>query len=230
MSNTTIAFLLAVAAASATLIGWALAASRRTWPPKVFAWALLLAGAAMVLLSSLELIPSALTELPTMNVVAFVGAGALIVIVVQALADKLQRSSSPLQRTGLVAAVAIGLHNIPEGAAPVGSTLMTVQTGILVAVAIGLHNIPEGIAVAAPVLAGGGTRLKAFYFTLIATAGEVLGAVIAVLFAEALTPTRTSGLLALVAGIMITLSVVELIPAGIRMMRQSATEPAISQH
>lgn len=220
MSNTTVAFLLAVAAASATMIGWALAASRRTWPPMVFAWALILAGAAMILLSSFELIPSALeSDLTSVTVFTFVAIGAALVVVLQWLADRLQHSATPLQRTGLIAAVAIGLHNIPEGAAPVGSTLMTVQTGVLVAIAIGLHNIPEGLAVAAPVMAGGGSRVKAFYFTLIATGGEILGAVIAVLFAESLTPTRTGSLLALVAGIMITLSVIELLPAGIRMLR-----------
>jgi ZIP family zinc transporter len=85
-----------------------------------------------------------------------------------------------------------------------------------------LHNIPEGIAVSAPVLASGGSRTRAFWYTAIATGGEILGAVIAVAFAETLTDSRSAALLALVAGIMITLSVVELGPAGVGLMRQSA--------
>ena len=226
------AFLLAVAAASATLLGWAIAASRRTWPPQVFGWTLLLAGVAMLAISSLNLLPSAWESgLAEWNVVALVVLGAAVVIGLRVVAARLEKANggASLQRTALVAAVAIGLHNIPEGAAPVGATLVSIQSGVLVALALGLHNIPEGVAISAPVLAGGGSRKRALAFTAVATGGEIAGAIIAVTFAEVLTETRAGGLLAFVAGIMITLSVVELIPAGLKLIRGASladAEPA----
>ena len=235
MSTSNLAFLLACAAASATFLGWALAASRRTWPPAVFGWTMLLAAAAMVAISSINLLPSAVESgLRLWGVAALAFGGAALVGGLRLIADRLDSgpSGGSLQRTAFVAAVAIGLHNIPEGAAPVGSTFLTVQAGVVVALAIGLHNIPEGIAVSAPVLAGGGSRARAFAFTAVATGGEILGAVIALTFADLLTPARIGGLLAFVAGVMITLSVVELIPAGIRLLRgteQPQAEPGSDQ-
>ncbi len=116
-------------------------------------------------------------------------------------------------------AVAISVHNIPEGSATVAATFISVQAGVITAVAIGLHNIPEGIAVSSTVIAAGGSRLRALVFTAIATAGEFLGALITLSFEEVLTVERLSGLLAAVAGIMIVLSATELLPAAIRQLR-----------
>ncbi len=225
MTSPWLAFALAAAAASATLLGWAIAASRRTWPPKVFGVVLLLAAAAMVLISGLELLPTAMRAGQSIGItVLWVGVGAGIVVAMHLVADRLGLGGNKLGRSALLVAVAIGLHNIPEGAAPVAAALLSWQAGVVTAVAVGLHNIPEGIAVAAPVMASGGTRAKAFRFTLIATGGEILGAALALLFAEALTPTNTSALLTLVAGIMISLSLVELLPGGIALMRRTAEE------
>ena len=222
MSVELTALLLAVAAALATFLGWAIAASRRSWPPQVFGWTLLLSGIAMLAISSLNLLPTAWDSgIAQWRVVGLISIGAAVVIVLRVIADRLEQpqAGKTLQRTAFIAAVAIGLHNIPEGAAPVGATLVSIQSGLVVALALGLHNIPEGLAISAPVLAGGGSRKRALAFTAVATGGEIAGAVIAVAFAEALTPTRAGGLLAFVAGIMITLSVVELIPAGLKLIR-----------
>lgn len=214
--------LLAVAAALATFLGWAIAASRRTWPPQVFGWTLLLSGVAMLAISSLNLLPSSLESgIALWRVVALAVAGATVVIGLRVIAARIEQSNGrkSLERTALIAAVAIGLHNIPEGAAPVGASLVSIQSGLVVALALGLHNIPEGLAISAPVLASGGSRKRALAFTAVATGGEIAGAIVAVAFAEALTPTRAGGLLAFVAGIMITLSVLELIPAGFKLIR-----------
>lgn len=222
MSVELTALLLAVAAALATFVGWAIAASRRTWPPQVFGWTMLLSGVAMLAISSLNLLPTAWDSgIAEWRVVALVAAGAAVVIVLRVVADRLEqpKSGKSLQRTALIAAVAIGLHNIPEGAAPVGATLVSIQSGLVVALALGLHNIPEGLAISAPVLAGGGSRKRALAFTAVATGGEIAGAIVAVMFAEVLTPSRAGGLLAFVAGIMITLSVLELIPTGVKLIR-----------
>lgn len=227
MSPTAAAFMLAVAAASATMIGWAIAASRKQWSPRVFGVILLLAAIAMLAISGRELLPSALGQgLSLPQVIGWAAAGAAFVVVMHVLADRMGVGDSRLGRSALLVAVAIGVHNIPEGAAPLAVGLLSLREGAITALAVGLHNIPEGVAVSAPVLAAGGSRRKAFWYTALATGGEILGAVIALLFAEALSPTRIAGLLAVVAGIMITLSLVELLPSAVRLLRQPATPAA----
>ncbi len=215
------AFGLATAAALATMIGWALAASRRTWPPKVFGWAILLAAVAMLLISSLELLPSALQSgLNPAVAGAWALLGSALVVALHYLASLFNVGGSPLGRSALLVAIAIGLHNVPEGAAPMAAALLSWPAGLVTALAVALHNIPEGIAVSAPVLASGGSRVRAFWFTAVATGGEILGAALALSFSGLLTEPRIAALLAFVAGIMMTLSVVELAPSGLRLVRQ----------
>jgi ZIP family zinc transporter len=217
------AFALATAAALATLIGWAIAASRRTWSPRVFGWAILLAALAMILISSLQLLPSAVENgLSVMAVSGWAILGALVVIGMHYLAEFFEVGGSRLGRSALLVAIAIGLHNIPEGAAPMAAALLSWPAGLVTALAVALHNIPEGIAVSAPVLAAGGSRTTALWFTAIATGGEIAGAALAFTFSGVLTEQRIAALLACVAGIMITLSVVELGPSGLSLVRQRA--------
>jgi ZIP family zinc transporter len=202
------------------MLGWALAATRRTWPPQVFGLAMLASAVAMVVISGLELLPTALSSgMGTAATIAWAGLGAGLVVALRLVADRLEVGGNALARSGAIAAVAIGLHNIPEGAAPLGAAMLSWTAGVVTAIAVGLHNIPEGLAVSAPIMAAGAGRRKAFWFTAVATGGEILGALLALVFAEALTATRIGGLLALVAGVMITLSVMELGPAGARLLR-----------
>ncbi|HYO19939.1 MAG TPA: ZIP family metal transporter [Dermatophilaceae bacterium] len=219
-----VAFLIAVVAASATMLGWVITTSGYSWPPRAFGATLLLAALAMILISSLELLPSAIAG--GLSVPAASGwalAGAFIVVALRYLARSFGPGHSRLSRSATLIAVAIGLHNVPEGGATVAAALMSVQGGTVTAVAVGLHNVPEGIAVAAPVMASGGSRTRAFWYTCIATGGEILGAVIALVFAEALTQTRVAVVLALVAGLMITLSLVEIVPSGLALLRRGAS-------
>ncbi len=219
--DTLIAFGLAVAAGLCTFIGWAIAASRRNWSPTVFGVVMLLAAVAMVAISGGELLPTALDSgLSWRAAIGWLAFGALVVVTLHVAAHRLDLGANRMHRSALLVAIAIGLHNIPEGAAPFGAAMLSLQAGVVTAIAVGLHNIPEGIAVAAPVLAGGGSRLRALTYTAVATGGEITGTILAVLFAGVLTDSRTAALLAIVAGIMITLSVVELAPAGVHMLRQ----------
>lgn len=184
---------------------------------------MLLAAAAMIAISGFELLPTALDSgLSGRAAVGWLALGAVIVVALHVVAHRLDLGANRMSRSALLVAIAIGLHNIPEGAAPFGAAMLSLRAGVVTAIAVGLHNIPEGIAVAAPVMAGGGSRLRALGYTAVATGGELTGTVLALVFAEALTDARTAALLALVAGIMITLSVVELAPAGVHMLRQPA--------
>jgi ZIP family zinc transporter len=119
-------------------------------------------------------------------------------------------------RIGLLAALGIGIHNFPEGMAVFTGMLHgTESLGLAVAVAIALHNIPEGLAVAAPVYAGTGSRGKALGWCLLASLAEPAGALLAaaVLY-PILSPAVMAGTLAAVAGVMVFISLDELLPAA----------------
>jgi ZIP family zinc transporter len=127
------------------------------------------------------------------------------------------------QSTALLVMVAIALHNIPEGTVPYSATMISVRAGIITAIAIALHNIPEGMAVSTAVLAMGGTRRRAMAYTGVSVLGEVAGAMLILVGGRALGPTGAAALLALVAGIMVSLCVTQLIPAGVGLVTGAST-------
>jgi ZIP family zinc transporter len=123
-----------------------------------------------------------------------------------------------MKRVGLVAVVAITLHNFPEGIATFVTASADLKLGLQVAAAIALHNLPEGFCVAMPVLCATGRPRRALLLSLVAGLAEPLGAVIAWLFlAPLVTPDVLAWLFAAVAGIMVYVAVDELIPAGRRL-------------
>lgn len=120
-----------------------------------------------------------------------------------------------LLKTGLFVALGLGIHNFPEGMATFAGTLKDVDLGMAIAVAIALHNIPEGLAVSAPVYAATGSRGQAFLWSLLAGLAEPVGAALAALFLlPFLTDALLGWLLSAVAGIMIFISLDELVPAA----------------
>jgi len=128
-----------------------------------------------------------------------------------------QRASrSALMHVGILTAIGIAIHNLPEGLAVFSSGITGDRTfGILVAVAIALHNIPEGISVSIPIWEATGSRKRAFWYSFLAGLAEPLGAVIgyAILF-NFFTPTLIYSLLAFAAGIMVYISLDELLPTA----------------
>jgi len=120
-----------------------------------------------------------------------------------------------LARTGLLVALGIGIHNFPEGLAVFVGGLSNLKLGAAIAFAIALHNIPEGIAVSVPVYAATGSRRKAFIWSALSGLAEPLGAVVAALL---LLPFLNPGLLGIilsaVAGIMVFISIDELVPTS----------------
>lgn len=220
MSPELFAFLLASLAGLATLVGAGLALIRRTQSPRMLGGALAFAAGSMLLVSFWEILPESAAMLGQWWPVLYLaGAGALLVVLMQVGLGKLLPARKSRSHTGLLVALAIGLHNLPEGAAPFVSALASPEAGIVIALAIGLHNIPEGIAVVSPILSEGGSRLKAFSLAAVAGLAEAVGAGVAWTFAAWLSEGVVGGMLAVVAGIMIWLSLVELLPAARRTAR-----------
>ena len=120
-----------------------------------------------------------------------------------------------LRRTGIFAAIAIGIHNFPEGLATFTAALTDPALGIAIAVAIAIHNIPEGIAVSIPLYYATGDRKKAFWYSFLSGVSEPVGALVGYLvLLPFFTPTVFGVLFAGVAGIMVFISLDELLPAA----------------
>ncbi len=120
-----------------------------------------------------------------------------------------------LMRMGIFTALAITIHNFPEGIATFMAALSDPVMGISIAVAIAIHNIPEGIAVAVPVFYATGSRKKAFLLSLLSGLSEPLGALAGfVILYRFLNDTMFGIVFAIVAGIMVYISLDELLPAA----------------
>ncbi len=123
--------------------------------------------------------------------------------------------SQRLKRMGMLTALAIAVHNFPEGIATFAATLSDPAIGIPIAVAIAIHNIPEGIAISVPVFFATGSRKKAFWLSFLSGLSEPLGALIGYLILRNLiTDTVLGVLFAAVAGVMVFISLDELFPAA----------------
>ena len=124
-------------------------------------------------------------------------------------------STASLKRTGVLVALGIGIHNFPEGMATFVGAMENVHLGVAIAVAIAIHNIPEGLAISAPIYAATGSRKKAFLWSFLSGITEVVGALVAAAVLMPILNEQVMGyVLAVVAGIMVTISLDELIPVA----------------
>ncbi|MGG3450445.1 zinc transporter ZupT [Domibacillus aminovorans] len=120
-----------------------------------------------------------------------------------------------LKKMGIFTAIAIAIHNFPEGIATFASTIQDPNLGIAIAVAVAIHNIPEGIAVAVPLYFATGDRKKAFKWSFLSGLSEPIGALFAwLILMPYLTDTMFGMIFAGVAGIMVFISLDELLPAA----------------
>ena len=129
--------------------------------------------------------------------------------------DVTEIDSKKIMRTGLFTALAIAIHNFPEGLATFIAALQEPGIAIPVAVAIAIHNIPEGIAVAVPVYYATKSRKKAFSYSALSGFSEPLGPVIGYLLLRPYLSDQLFGIVfAMVAGIMVFISLDELLPSA----------------
>ncbi len=236
--NILLAFGLTLFAGLSTGIGSALVLIVKQTDKKFLSFALGLSAGVMIYVSFVEILPKAVDSLTvisgerggtTLAVVAF-----FIGIAIIAIIDKFVPSaenphempnlenietnanvSNSLMRMGLFSALAIAIHNFPEGIATFISTVEDPSLGIPVAFAIAIHNIPEGIAVAVPIYFATGNRKKAFKLSLLSGISEPIGAVVAFFILMQFQSDMLFGLVfAAVAGIMVYISLDELLPTA----------------
>lgn len=123
--------------------------------------------------------------------------------------------SGKLYRMGLFSALAIAIHNFPEGLATFMGALKDPTMGVSIAFAIAIHNIPEGVAVSAPLFYATGSRAKAFWLSLLSGMAEPVGAILGYFLLRSFFNDTTFGIVfASVAGIMVYISLDELLPTA----------------
>ena len=131
------------------------------------------------------------------------------------LAAGREGASAGALRSAMVTTAAIVMHNLPEGILTLFTTYADPTLGLTLAAAVALHNIPEGFAISVPVYYATGSRARGVLYALFSGLAEPAGAVLAFLFLRSfLSALFLNGLIALIAGVMLYVSVSELIPQG----------------
>ncbi|EOY0103850.1 zinc transporter ZupT [Campylobacter jejuni] len=126
-----------------------------------------------------------------------------------------QVNTKALKRTGIFTALAIAIHNFPEGFATFISSLDNLTLGVAIAIAVAIHNIPEGLAVSLPIYHATGDKKKAFIYSALSGFAEPLGAFVGALILLPFIGDLTLAIsFAVIAGIMVFISLDELLPAA----------------
>ncbi len=138
--------------------------------------------------------------------------GAILVFLI----NKLIKNENSLYKLGILNMLALILHNFPEGIATFIGSIQDVNLGLKLSLAIMFHNIPEGISIAVPIYYATKSKKKALYNTFLSGLAEPLGAILAYIFLkDYVTNVMISIILILVSGIMITLSIHEMLPRAL---------------
>lgn len=228
MTNIKYSFIITSIAGLSTMLGSILIFFKYRNTSKVVCSALSFAAGVMLTVSATDLIPSSITGLLNIYYLFPALLIALISIVFGIAISTLINKYIPdinsekvgnkgLFKVGIISMIAIILHNVPEGIATFMTSTKDIQLGLSLALAITLHNIPEGISISVPIYYSTKSKAKALLYTFVSGISEPLGAIIAYLFlAPYMNDLIMSILLSSIAGIMIAISIYELIPASLK--------------
>ena len=237
MSNVTVAFVSSALAGLATMFGALIVFVSKSDNKKFLSSALGFSAGVMIFISFMEMMPMAQENfMKTMGdkqaqwmvLASFFGSMAVFGIISHLVPEadapheiktehELEERSEELalEKVGLKSAIAIGIHNFPEGMVTFMTGLMDPAMGLSIAVAIAMHNIPEGIGVAAPIYFATGDKKRALWLTFLSGVSEPVGALLAYLLLRPfLTPTLFGVVFGAISGIMVLISFDELLPAS----------------
>ncbi|HBG5206728.1 TPA: zinc transporter ZupT [Clostridioides difficile] len=239
MNNVIFAFLITLLAGLSTGIGSCIAFFAKKTNTKFLSISLGFSAGVMIYVSMIEIFPKAQDALTKSmgerlgswsTVIAFFIGMAIIAVIdklipqeenpheikkMENIEEKNIKKNKSLLRTGIFTAMAIAIHNFPEGLATFISALDDVTIAIPIAIAIAIHNIPEGISVSVPVYYATGDKKKAFYYSFLSGMSEPLGAIIGYVLLRNFLNDITLGIVfAIVGGIMVFISLDELLPSA----------------
>ncbi len=237
--NVLFALALTVFAGLSTGIGSVMAFISKKFNPKFLAGALGFSAGVMIYVSLVEIFVKAKDSLSAsygersgywFTVIAFFTGIAVIAVIDRLIPSfenpheisnidnfnpESKNGDKKLLRMGIFSALAIGIHNFPEGLATFMGALTDPHLGVSIAVAIAIHNIPEGIAVSAPVYYATQSRKKAFWLSFLSGLAEPVGALLGYFLFRTFFNDATFGVIfAGVAGIMVYISLDELLPTA----------------
>lgn len=239
MNNVLLAFLITLFAGLATGIGSLIAFLAKSTNKKFLSVSLGFSAGVMIYVSMVEIFVKAKDSLVLargeklgswLTVISFFGGMLLIAIIdkfvpsgenphevrsIPSEEDEEERNRLGLLRTGIFTAVAIAIHNFPEGLATFVSALSDMKIAIPIAIAIAIHNIPEGISVSVPIYFATGDKKKAFMYSFLSGMAEPVGALVGYVLLRNFFSDLSFGIIfAMVAGIMVFISLDELLPAA----------------
>ncbi len=231
MTELAVAFAFSLFAGLSTGLGGLIVALKRFPDERFLAGALGLSAGVMVFISLGELLPEGVDGLREAGweraevwaTAAFFGGIALIALIDRFVPPDINpheepdvRAASRMKRVGVVTALAIAVHNLPEGFATFFVALQDPSIALPIAVAIAIHNIPEGVAVAVPMREATGSKWRAAWWATLSGLAEPLGAVVGYLLLRPFIGPETLGLVfAAIAGVMVFVSFDKLLPTAI---------------
>ena len=224
MENVLYSFIISTIAGLSTLIGFLFIFIKPNNISKFLSISLSFSAMVMILISIFDLIPESFFTLLEkysylcifLSIIVFLS-GVIIIKLINKLINHLEKKGSSLYKLGIISAIVLIMHNVPEGIITFLTNENNIGLGIRIALAITLHNIPEGICIAVPIYYSTKSIKKALKTTLISGLSEPLGALLAYLFiSKFVTSEILAFLLILVAGIMITLAIDEIMKESIK--------------
>ena len=224
MNNFISAFIVSSIAGLSTLIGYLFVYLTPKNINKFISISLSFSSIVMLLISIFDLIPSSFFNL--INKYKIIGLilvissfiiGVILIKISNKILNSMKGKGSSLYKLGIISAIVLMMHNIPEGIITFLTSGNDLGLGLKIAFAITLHNIPEGICIAIPIYYSTKSKWKAFKTTLISGLSEPLGAIISYLFLYKYISSELLEIIFIfVAGIMITLSLDEILKESIK--------------
>ena len=224
MNNYIYAFLITTASGLSTLLGIIFIFIKVKNIDKFISISLSFSATIMILISIFDLIPSSFFNIiDKYKLLGFIIAvisfliGIYLIKIFNIIINKLEEKGSSLFKLGIVSAIVLMLHNIPEGIITFLTSDNNFNLGLKIGIAIALHNIPEGICISVPIYYSTKSYKKAILTTLLSGLSEPLGALITYLFLyKFITFNILNIIFIFVAGIMISLAINDILKESIK--------------
>lgn len=210
----------------ATVLGNILLFINIKYKDKLLSFSLGLSFIVMFLISLIELLPEGIKLVFYDFSISRIFISSLILLLIGYLIvifiDKNIDNDDALYKVGVLSMISLLIHNIPEGIICAISSSTNIELGLKMSFIILIHNIPEGICICLPIYYATKSKAKAFLYTLISGAGEILGAIFTLVFLrKAINNYTLFIILIITAGIMITLSIKKILKEGLSFKKYS---------